>query len=197
MVNDEIFHLVCLDISTESLFEPYSKICTRYTDINMTMKFIESMRHTYILFIVSDHLAKETLIRLKNYRHIRNVFIFNQSAQSLKINVDEYESFVRIFQSKSELEDAVQTQIVSIEKQALPFSVFDQTQRSSQDLAKKFNIFLWYQVLFYTLKQMPTDEQAKEEMLKFCSDYYQSNPREEQIIDDYRKSSNQDQAIHW
>ncbi|CAF1392104.1 unnamed protein product [Rotaria sp. Silwood1] len=44
---------------------------------------------------------------------------------------------------------------------------------------------------------MPADEQAKEEMLQICSNYYQANPREERIIQEYRESSNEDQAIHW
>ncbi len=163
----------------------------------MAMAFIESMRHAHILFVVSNHLATEALSRLKIHRHVRDVFILNHSSESLKINLDQHESLVGIFHSKDELDYAVQTRIVSMEKQALPFSVFDQTQRTSKDLANEFNTFLWHQVLFHTLRQMPADEQAKEEMLKICSNYYQANPREEQIIQGYRESSNEDQAIHW
>ena len=115
----------------------------------------------------------------------------------MEINPDEHESLVEIFHSEDELEHAVQTKIVSMEKQALPFSVFDQTQRTSKDLAKEPNNFLWYQVLFHTLRQMPADTQAKEDMLQICSNYYQIDPREKPIIEEYRESSNEDQAIHW
>ena len=192
-----MYRVVCLDLPSESLFQSYSRLIDRYTDLNMAMTFIKSMRHVPIFFVVSNHLAKEALSQLKLYRHVRDVFILNYSSEALKINFDQYESLVGIFNSENELDHAVQTKIVSIEKQALPFSVFDQTQRTSQDLTKEFNTFLWYQVLFHTLKQMPADEQAKEEMLQICSNYYQANPREEQLIQEYRQSSNEDQAIHW
>jgi hypothetical protein len=197
MDDNAMCHLVCLDLRTESLFQSYSRIIHRYTDIDVAITFIDSMRHVYILLTVSDHLAKETLTRLKFYRHVRGVFVLNQSSECSEMKCDEHESLVGIFQSESELEHAVQTQIVSIEKQALPFSIFDQMQQSSKDITNKFNIFLWYQVLFHTLKQMPADEQAKEEMLQICSDHYQHNPREERIIQEYRESSNENNAIHW
>jgi hypothetical protein len=197
MANNEMFRLVCLDLPTEPFFQSYSKMIHRYTDLDMVMAYIEFMRQTPVFFIVSDRLAEEALSRLKLHRHVRDVFIFNHSSESLKINLEQHESLAGIFQCEDELDHAVQTRIVFMEKQALPFSVFDQIQRTSKDLANEFNAFLWYQVLFHTLRQMPADERAKDEMLQICSNYYQANPREEQIIQQYRKSSSEDQAIHW
>lgn len=194
MDDNAMFYLVYLDLPTELLFEPYSKPTHRYIDIDAAITFIESNRHVHILLVVSDRLAREVLTRMKLYRHIRNVFIFTQSTDSLKIKSDKSDFLIEIFHSDRELEQAVQTQIISIEKQVLPFSVFDETQQSSKDLTEKFNTFLWYQVLFHTLKQLPTDEQAREEMLQICSDYY---PREEQIIQEYRQFANEQNAIHW
>lgn len=197
MNNDGMFRLVCLDLPSESIFQSYSKMTDRYMDLNMAIAFIESMRHTHVLFVVSHHLAKEALSRLKVHRHVRDVFILDHSPESLKINLDQYEFSAEMFHSEEEIDHAVQTKIVSMEKQTLPFSVFDQTQRTSKDLAKEFNIFLWYQVLFHTLRRMPADDQAKEDMLQICSNHYQQNSREENIIKEYRKSSSEDQAIHW
>jgi hypothetical protein len=193
MVNHEMYRVVYVDIPLKS----YSKMIDRYTELKMAMSLIESIRHVQIIFVVSNNLANEALIQLKSHRHVRDVFILNNSSECLKIDVNQHESLVGIFNNENELNDAIQTKIVSIEKQVLPFSVFDQTQRTSKDLSNEFNSFLWYQVLFHTLKQMPADEQAKEDMLQICSNYYQDNHREELIIQQYRESSNEDQAIHW
>ncbi|CAF0858223.1 unnamed protein product [Adineta steineri] len=199
MNNDETCYLVYVDLPTESLFEPYSRITHRYTDIDIAVTFIKSTRHADILLVVSDRLAKEILSRIKlcRYRHVRNIFILRQSIDASKIKFDKHDYLPEIFETVSELEHAVQTQIISMEKQAFPFSMFDQTQQSSKDVTKKFNTFLWYQVLFHTLKQLPADEQAREEMLQFCSNYYHSNFPEEQIIQEYRLNANEDNAIHW
>ncbi|CAF1209150.1 unnamed protein product [Adineta ricciae] len=197
MDENETFYLVFVDLPTEFSPEPYSKLTRRYSDVDAAMAFIESKRQVHVLLIVADRLAKEIHTRLKLCRHIRSFLVFTRSLSPLTVKFDQHDPIPEIFRSESKLEQAVQAECISLEKQALPFSVFDQMQRSSQDLKSKFNTFLWYQILFHTLKQLPTDEQAKEEMLRFCSDYYQSNPREERIIQQYRKSNNERTAIRW
>ena len=199
--NDDFF-LVCLDLSLDSLldrsrFQVWSSIIHRYTNLDEALTFIASIRYKQVLFIVSDHFAIEALARIQTYRHVRDIFIFNRSLKSLQINCDHNETLLELFQSENELHDAVQTRIVLKEKQVVPFSVFDQRQQSTKDLSKEFNVFLWYQVLFHTLQKLPADRQAKEEMLQICSNYYQQDPRQEQIIEEYRQSSTENQAIYW
>ena len=166
MIDDQMYRLVCVDLQSKSSFPSYEEVTQHYKKLDKAMKFIESNRHTHILFVVSDRLGEESLSRLKIYRHVRNVFILNYSLEDLKINPDQHEALVGIFRSEDQLIDAVREKIVTLEKQVLPFSVFDQRQRTSQDLTRGFNTFLWYQVLFYTLRQMPADEQAKEGNVK-------------------------------
>lgn len=197
MTDDQMYRLVCLDLQSKSPFHSYKQVTQYCKNLNKAVKFIESNRHTHILVVVSDRLAEESLSRLETYRHVRHIFIRNYSSEDLEIDPDQHESLVGIFRSEEELTDAVREKIVTLEKQVLPFSVFNQQQHNSQDLTRRFNTFLWYQVLFHTLRQMPANDQAKEEMLKVCSDYYQGDPVKERIIEEYRESSSESQAIHW
>ena len=95
------------------------------------------------------------------------------------------------------LVEAVEKRIVTLQKQVFPFSIYDQRQLSTKDLSRESNAFLWYQVLFHVLRQMPADEQAKEEMLQLCSSYRRLSSGEEKVIEDYRQCQRPDQAIYW
>ncbi|CAF0896474.1 unnamed protein product [Didymodactylos carnosus] len=44
---------------------------------------------------------------------------------------------------------------------------------------------------------MPVNEQAKQEMLEYCSDYYQTNTNELEKIDEFRRTYSREKAIEW
>ena len=122
MFIDEMIRLVSLDLPPESVCRPYSTLIHRYSDLTEVMVFIESLRHEQILFIVSDRLAEEALSQMKLYRHVRDLFILNCSPKPLKIDLERSRSAVEIFHSENKLHEAVETRVVSMEKNSLCLS---------------------------------------------------------------------------
>ncbi|CAF1177402.1 unnamed protein product [Rotaria sordida] len=84
-----------------------------------------------------------------------------------------------------------------VEKQTLAFSLFDQKQKIGRDISKESASFLWQQMLTYVLKQMPQDQQSKQEMLEMCRHYYRHNKHELKNIDEFQSTYKSDKAIQW
>lgn len=203
---DQDFLLVWLDENTHDSSElsPFiarlpqrTSVLHSFTELESTMAFVKSIQYEQVLLIVSSTFADEMLSRIKNLRIIQDVFIFDCGSSNRRINSDQCNAEVAIFSSQAELFVAVEKKIVVFQKQVFNFSTCDQMQRSTKDLSKESNTFLWHQILFHVLRQMPADEQAKEEMLQVCSSYRQLSPCEENIIQEYRACHQEDKAIHW
>lgn len=168
-----------------------------FTELESAMTFLKSIQYEQVLLVVSSIFADETLSQVRNLRIVQDVFIFDCNSSDQKINPDQCNAEVVVLNSRAELLAAVKERIVVFQKQVFNFSICDQMQRSTKDLSKESNAFLWYQVLFHVLRQMPADEQAKEEMLQVCSNYRQLSPYEEKIVQEYRDCHREDKAIHW
>ena len=203
---DQDFLLVWLDENTHdssellpitSRLRQRTPIIHQFTELKLAMTFLKSIQYEQVLLIVSSTLADETLSRIRNLRIIQDVFIFDCSSSDQRNNPDQSNAEVVVFNSRVDLLAAVEKRIVIFQKQVFNCSICDQMQRSTKDLSKESNAFLWYQVLFHVLRQMPADEQAKEEMLQVCSSYRQLSPFEENIMQEYRECHRQDKAIHW
>jgi hypothetical protein len=167
------------------------------TDHCSAFSLINSIKNQQIILIVSDTLARETLALTRSIRAVQAVFVFGQNVSIDETLLNEYPSFEGIFTKRSELYDRLRKTISLIEKQVITFSMFDQKQKSMQDISKESNVFLWYQVLFYVLRQMPADKMAKKEMLKMCRSYFRHSKKEQENIKQYRKTERKDKAIWW
>jgi hypothetical protein len=183
--------------SIQMMLQELNSTAMFFTDLSSALHFIESIRNQQIILIVSEILSRETLSLTRSIRAVQAVFIFCKNSSVDETLLNEYPTFEGIFTRKSELRARIRKTISLVEKQIVAFSMFDQTQKSTRDLSKESNIFLWYQVLFYVLRQMPADKMAKKEMLKMCSSYYRNNKQEQEKIGQYRKTERKDNAIWW
>ncbi|UJR20672.1 hypothetical protein I4U23_023793 [Adineta vaga] len=84
-----------------------------------------------------------------------------------------------------------------VEKQTIAFSLFDQKQKSLKDLSKESASFLLHQMLVFVLRQMSQDQQAKQQMIDMCHDYYKNNKRELEKIKQFKRTYCREQAIEW
>ncbi|CAF4606930.1 unnamed protein product [Rotaria sp. Silwood2] len=84
-----------------------------------------------------------------------------------------------------------------IEKLVLAFSLLDHKQKVTKDLSKESASFFWHQMLIDVLKQMPSNEESKEEMLNICRNYYRNNQYELNNIEEFRRNYTRDKAIEW
>jgi hypothetical protein len=202
----EDFLLICLDANINdssnslpvlSLVQNLSLSLHLFTEFEPAMKFLSTIQYEQIILIVSGVWASQALSRTCKMRQVQDVLVFCCHPQDLREDLNKYSALVGIFTCQAELIASLEKTIAFIHKQVLTFSIFDQMQRPTKDLSRESNAFLWHQVLFYTLRHMPTDEQAKEEMLEICSSYHRQNVQEQRMIQQYRECQDANQAIFW
>ncbi|CAM4826075.1 unnamed protein product, partial [Rotaria magnacalcarata] len=93
---------------------------------------------------------------------------------------------------------SIRQTIKLIEQQSLVFSLYNDIQKSTRNLAKESGSFIWHQLVKDVLHKMPTDNTTgKHEMLLTCYKYYRGNKKELKNIQLFEQSYTPDDAIRW
>ena len=168
-----------------------------YTDVDHCVNLIKSIKHERVLLIVSSAFAQSTLPKISSYRTVVAISIFGSHRQQHEALMNGCDKVVGIFTDQDRLFESIRETLDLVEKQTLAFSLFDQKQRLGRDLSQGSASFIWHQMLLFVLKQMPQDQQSKEEMLSICRNYYRNNKKELKKIEQFRVSYTSNKAIEW
>ena len=66
-----------------------------------------------------------------------------------------------------------------------------------KDLSKQSAEFLWFQLFRHVILRLPQNQQAKQQMISICRDYYRGNTKELELIDQFQREYRADEAIRW
>ncbi|CAF3372063.1 unnamed protein product [Rotaria socialis] len=169
-----------------------------YSDILQCLDYIKSVVDEKMLIIIAPECAEKIICAVHLRPTVSAFIIFDPNRQGNfeSSRILAYSKLIGIFTDIESLHSSIRFVMQHIEKQALAFSLFSQDkQRSARDLSKESAYFLWYQLLIHVLKQMSPDEQAKNEMLEKCTDYYQNDKVELKNIELFRTTYTCNQAI--
>ncbi|CAM4865337.1 unnamed protein product [Rotaria socialis] len=186
-----------LTMKIQSMLLECNPACQCYTDPDLCVNLIKSIKNEQIFLIISNFIARTIISKIRAFRMITAIFIFDVNEQNDSLLVNEDNRIVDIFVDLENLIESIQNKIHLTRKQSLGFTLFDQKQVSIRDLSKESASFLWYQLLIHILKELPQDEQSKEEMLVKCTDYYRENQRETEKIQQFRSTYKPEDAIEW
>ena len=204
--NRENIQLIWLDANlrdtrdvrlTKSMLVDLNASVQFYTDVELCVRFIKSIRNEQIFLIVSGGLARQILSILHEHSLLIAVFIFCGHRQYHENLLEQYEKLFGIFTKQNELLTAIRRKIDLVEKYTIAFNLFDQKQKSIKDLSKDSASFLWHQLLIYILKQIPQDQQSKQQMIDLCSEYYHNNKQELMKINQFQDKYQSADALKW
>jgi tetratricopeptide (TPR) repeat protein len=204
--NKENIQLIWLDgnitnssdyILTKSMLIELNPAVQFYSDFDKCIDLIKTIKDEQIFLIVSGSLVRNLLSKVNHYRPLVAIFIFCANRQYHESLLNEYEKIIGIYTNKKTLLEVIRKKIFVFEKQTLAFNLFDQKQKSMKDLSKQSASFLWHQMLIYILKQIPKDQQSKQQMIELCQDYYQNDKIQLKKIESFRINYQNNQAIQW
>jgi tetratricopeptide (TPR) repeat protein len=179
---------ILLELNPSALF---------YTDLNQCIDFIRSINDEQVFLILSDPFQPTSLLHIGNLHMVVAIFILSVDKQNLVKLMDEDDRIIDVFTDEDHLIESIRTKMRLIEKQTVAFNLFDDKQKSMRELSKESASFLWYQLLTHILKQMPHDEQSKQEMLDKIKDYYQTDKNMLKKIEKFRLTYTPEKAIEW
>ncbi|CAF1636205.1 unnamed protein product [Adineta ricciae] len=172
-----------------------------FTDINLCIQRIESIKSKKIFLVVSGMSADTLLSKVHNLCQIDSVFIFCMKKSKYDRELIEdgnYSKIVDIFVEQSSLIRSIQKNVELAEKQMDILRFYEQNQKPTRNLTKESASFIWHQLLKEVLQKMPSgDENAKEEMLKKCRLYYRDNKKVLKDIDEFARKYSKHDAVKW
>ncbi|CAF4026129.1 unnamed protein product [Rotaria sp. Silwood2] len=168
-----------------------------YTDLDECIKFIKSINREKIFLIISESKASQLLPHVSCLRQVDSIFIYSMKKQQHEHLINEYSKIIGIYTDLDELCKALQEQIDLVDNQLQTFSFFDQNQKPTKDLSKESGEFIWFQLFNYVMARFPRIEQAKQEMIEMCRQYYHGNTKELKLISQFEREYQSEEAIYW
>ncbi|CAF1324699.1 unnamed protein product [Rotaria sp. Silwood1] len=168
-----------------------------FTEREECISFIQSIDKEKIFLIVSGSKASEILPRISSNQNIDSIFIFCKKRDRYENLMNEYRKIVGIYINLDDLCESIKDQISLFNKQIQVFSIFDQHQTSTKDLLKESAEFLWFQLFNYVTACLPRNQQAKQQMIQICKDYYRGNITEMKHIQEFEQNYRSEDAIRW
>lgn len=151
-----------------------------------------------MLLIVSGSLSRDVLPYVHGLNSVDSIFIFCSNRMAHEGVKREYApKVIDIYTDHDTLRQAVRQQLSLLSEQMMALSFFDQKQKSTKELTKEAASFLWFQIMFNVLIQLPQNTSSKKQMLEKCMEYYRGNSIELENIERFRKTYIADEAIAW
>ncbi|CAF1346520.1 unnamed protein product [Adineta steineri] len=167
-------------------YDNIERIVTDLQQIDFRAKFF---------LITSKADASELLL---NIRQLDSIFLFSNDATQDQLFLDRFNKIVNVFSRCNDLVTSVKENIMDVEEHIKIFSFYDQHQRATQDISIEHAKFLWLQLFKDVILHLPKDdEEAKEEMINVCRQYYQKNRQFLKQIDDFQEHYHQGACIYW
>ncbi|CAF3664478.1 unnamed protein product [Adineta steineri] len=167
------------------------------TDLDKCVAYIQSIANEKIFLITSGSKASEILPQIADLSQIDSIFIFCIQKDKYIDLINIYPKIIGIYVELDDLSQSIREQVKLVDKQIQAFSFFDQNQKSTKDISKQTAEFLWFQLFNHVIIRLPRNQQAKQQMINLCRQYYRGNRKEIQLINDFEREYRSDDAIRW
>ncbi|CAF3857538.1 unnamed protein product [Rotaria sp. Silwood1] len=166
-------------------------------DLEQCIGLIQLIHREKIFFITSGSTASEILPIISAFRQIDSIFIFCMRKNRYEYLLNEYSNIIGIYAHLDDLCQSIKEQIDLVHKQIQTFSFFDRHQKSTKDLSNDSAHFLWFQLFRYVIARLPRNQNAKQQMIQICKEYYRGNTKQMKLIYDFEKNYQSTDAIRW
>ena len=168
-----------------------------HTDLDQCVTFIQSIDKEKIFLITSGSKASQLLPLVAHLRQVNSIFIFCLKHDRYKHLIGEYSKIIGIYARLDDLCFSIRHEIELVDNELQTFSVFDRHQKSTKDLSQQLGEFLWVQLFHYVIIRLPRQQQAKQQMIDVCRQYYRGNNEELQLVDEFERYYHPKDAIRW
>ncbi|CAF4184468.1 unnamed protein product [Rotaria sordida] len=167
-----------------------------FSDLDECVKFIKSIKNETIFLITSGIQAPEILSQVLDLSQVDSIFIFCMLKDRHEYLLTKYNKIVGIYTEFDDLCKTIEDEFDFFNKRIETFSSFEKGEQSTKDLSKESSTFLWYQIFNYIIARLPRNQQAKEQMIQLCKDYYCRNRKEMKNIEEFEQTYRSEYAIY-
>jgi tetratricopeptide (TPR) repeat protein len=168
-----------------------------HTDCDQCVADIQAIKTEKIFLITSGSKAFQLLPHVAHLRQVDSIFIFCFEKDHYQRLTTQFPKIIGIYARLGHLCSSIRHEINLVDKQLQTFNVFDRHQRSIKDLSQQSGEFLWLQLFHYIIIRLPRQQQAKQQMIDVCRQYYRGNSKELEMIDEFERDYHPEDAIRW
>ncbi|CAF1509084.1 unnamed protein product [Rotaria sp. Silwood1] len=168
-----------------------------FTNIDFCIDYLKSVKNEKIFLVISSDNAFKILSNIIDLIQLDSIFIFSQNRYEFNCLHNNYNKIVNIFDNSNEFFTSIESHVENVDSPIEVLSFYDQHQRSARNLSEQSAEFLWFQLFQDVIKHLSNDDQAKQEMLIACRQYYKNNHRILKNIDEFEQNYHKDECIQW
>ena len=168
-----------------------------HTDLGRCVTFIQSINKEKIFLITSGSKASQLLPLVAHLPQVDSIFIFCLNKDLYQPLVIDYPKIIGIYIHLDDLCSSIRHEIDLVDKQVQTVRVSDGHYRSIKDLSQQLGEFLWLQLFHHVIIRLPRQEQAKQQMIDVCRQYYHKTSKDLQLIDEFERDYRPEEAIRW
>jgi tetratricopeptide (TPR) repeat protein len=176
-----------------------------FTNLDQCLQFIQPKEHKEpkepkeskdekIFLIIPESEALSVLPRVSKIPQIQSIFIVSPGDHMRENLIAKHPKIIGNYINLDDLCQSIREQIEIVYNQLQTFSFFDQRQKLSEDLSKQSAEFLWFQFFNHANTCLSINEQDRIQMSKR---YYRTNRRQLQLINQFDRQYQPEDAIHW
>ncbi|CAF1209866.1 unnamed protein product [Didymodactylos carnosus] len=189
--NEDIHHT--MELLKESndfiLFFSNEKKCTDY---------IKSIENEKLFLITSGKCAIHLLPLIHQHKQIDSIYLFCLKQKPYEYLLKDYSKIIGIYTQQQELIDSIRKNVYIVEKHMATFTFYDKTKQNSiRDLFNEPASFLWLLLFKDVITRIPNDNQAKQELVEKCLEYYHGNQSQIKFIEEFKQTYKPEDAIKW
>jgi hypothetical protein len=194
----ENFVVVWLDPQVDEFKDDYEKSITQlrrivnsiktYNEIDKCLQFLRTIKDERIFVIVSGGLGRQIIEDLQIMRTVVTVYIFCYDKDTHKKWAINYTKIKEVFTEIDPLCKMLKEDVRQSNSDLISFSVITPaTVITEESLNELDQSFMYSQLLKEILLEMTYDNNAKDELVKFCRIQYEKNPGELDVIKEFAK----------
>ncbi|CAF1040936.1 unnamed protein product, partial [Didymodactylos carnosus] len=147
-------------------------------DIHHTMEllkenYIKSIENEKLFLITYDKCAIHLLPLIHQQKQIDSIYLFCLKQKPYEYLIKDYSKIISVYIQQQELIDSIRKNVYLVEKHMATFTFYDKTKQNSiRDLFNEPASFLWLLLFKDVITRIPVDNQAKQELVEKCLEYY-------------------------
>lgn len=191
------FSNIKTSIDASIQIRPITHHLKTFHNINQCLNYTQEINVEYVFLIITLHSLNVDLVqRANSVPSISFIYIHLLNG----IDADQFKSLSKVRHVSINVEDIFQqlrTDIHhSIESLLLSYNLFE-TGKSTKNLSKESGKFLWQQFYVQVLFQAFDLDQAKDDMITYCRNFYIDDDIELEKISNFEQNYQAEHAVRW
>jgi tetratricopeptide (TPR) repeat protein len=169
-----------------------------FIDINECVTFLKQIKDEKIFMIVSGHLGEQIAPIVEDFSHLDSIYVFCCNKSKHEKWACKYRKIKEIFTKIETLCEILEHDIRQCDNNLTSISILSKTDNPTHDLNVLDPSFMYSKLLKEILMKIEhDDDQAKTNLVKFCSNQYEDNQKELKFINEFNKTYSSSSAIWW